>query len=143
MSNDIDNFGPEGAHADGNQTRTGSNILLRANFFDMPIPESDNGPGGPYASNATSINSTELGDIDNFVMEDNWLNGGNYTVYFGGSTETSDDDFVLSNSALTGNRFGRDYRYGVLSRRGNIENLDVSCNRWDDSGELMDINDAD
>ncbi len=133
----------ESSYNNGIQTGKGSNILLLANFFDMPIGALDSGSGESYQSDATSFSSTKLGDIDNFVMEGNWLNGGNYTVYFSGSEDGADDDFWLSNSALIGNRFGRDYRWGAFKAIGNIENLDVSCNRWDDTSELMDINDAD
>lgn len=131
----------EGAHADGNQTRDGSNILLRGNFFDMPIPEGPNGPGSPYDSNATSINQAHLGNIDNLVMNGNWLNGGNYTVVFSSDPDKAEGDFALTNSALFNNRFGRDYRFGVLQIKGNVEDLDIACNRWDDTDELMEIND--
>ena len=130
----------EGAHADGNQTRAGTDILLRGNFFDMPINGSESGPGSPYKSNAASINAAEVGSVDNLVMEGNWLNGGNYTVYFSADPKYGEGEFVLSNSALVHNRFGRDYRYGVLSTRGNIENLDIRCNRWWDTEVLMEIN---
>jgi len=122
-----------GAHADGNQTRVGSNITMRGNNFDMPV----NIPGG-YRSNAASINQAELGNIENLHMDGNWLNGGNFTVYF---LANASYGHALRNCSLTNNRFGREYRYGVLNRGGNIQNLQISGNVWDDSGDLMSIND--
>tara|TARA_R110002126_G_scaffold12375_2_gene53741 strand:- start:4822 stop:7473 length:2652 start_codon:yes stop_codon:yes gene_type:complete len=126
-----------GSHADGNQSRIGSNIMIRGNYFDMPIPDGPNGPGEPFASNAASINQAQLGSIDNLVMDGNWLNGGNYTVYF----STSDTSNTVTNCKLINNRFMRDYRYGVLTVSGNINDLIISGNVWDDTGELMSIND--
>ncbi len=122
-----------GAHADGNQTRSGSNITLRGNFFDMP-----KNVGGPYKSNAASINQAEVSDISNLVMEGNWLNGGNYTVYFEAEPQQGNKTV---NCKLINNRFGRDYKYGVLRVFGNVQNLEVYGNVWDDTGEDMDIND--
>ncbi len=122
-----------GAHADCNQTRKGSNITLRGNFLDLPA-----NTGGGYKSNSASINQAELGDISNLVIDGNWLNGGNYTIYF-----RADAKYGFSNSDchLTNNRFGRDFRYGVLNVGGNVTNLNVDGNVWDDTGEWMDIND--
>jgi len=119
-----------GAHADCNQTRAGSNILIRGNNLDLPVDISG------HASNATSMNGAEVGPIDNMVMEGNWLNGGNYTIYMWGSS------YPLTNSRIVNNRFLRGYRYGVLSTGGTYSpDLQITGNVWDDTGELMDIND--
>lgn len=122
-----------GAHADGNQTRSGSNITMRGNFFDMP-----KNIGAPYKSNAASINQAEAGPISNLVMENNWLNGGNYTVYFEAEAQHG---YSTTNCSLINNRFGRDYSFGVLRVHGNVSGLQVYGNVWDDTGEEMDIND--
>jgi hypothetical protein len=45
-----------GSHADGNQTRSGDDIVFRRNFMDMPIPESPAGPSAPFNSHAAGIN---------------------------------------------------------------------------------------
>lgn len=124
----------EGAHADGSQTRVGSNILFRANFFDMP-----KSVGSPYKSNANTINQAELGDVVNVVLDSNWLEGGNYTVYF--EAKNKYGQYNLDNCKLINNRFGRDYLYGVLRVDGNVTNLEVHGNVWDDTGEWMSIND--
>ena len=115
------------AHADGNQTRNGSNLIFRYNNFDMPIDD-----GGPYKSNACLINMTAVGPIDNYLMEGNWLNGGNYTVYF-----DAKDYGNPTNVRVINNRFGRDYRYGPWRADGDPW---VEGNIWDDTEELMDIN---
>jgi hypothetical protein len=130
----------EGAHADGNQTREGVNIVLHGNFFDMPIPESDAGPGSPYDSNANTMMQAAIGNIDSLIIDGNWMNGGNYTVYLTGD-RYEDGLYDLANAELINNRFGRDYRYGVLALSGPLPDLTIACNRWDDTGELMDIND--
>ncbi|MDP6938105.1 MAG: LamG domain-containing protein [Planctomycetota bacterium] len=123
-----------GAHADGNQTRVGSNITFRGNFFDMPIDI-----GGGYKSNSNSINQAELGDVTNLVMDGNWFNGGNYTVYFAAKGKYG--DYKVTNCQLINNRFGRDYRFNTLRVVGEVTNLLVDGNVWDDTGDWMDIND--
>ena len=107
------------AHADGNQTRGGSNITFRYNNIWMPSPGTSNYPGTPYKSNAAFM--LELG-ISNFVVENNWLNGGTYTVYCP-SPE-------MSGVIVRNNRFGRDYQYGL--RAGNC--AEWSGNVWDNNG---------
>jgi len=120
------------AHADGCQTRFGSNIVLRGNFFDMPIDI-----GGGYKSNAASINDAALGPMSHFVLDGNWLNGGNYTLYL-----SARKGYPFTDIQVTNNRFGRDYRHGVLSMRGDVSDYTVDGNVWDDNDEWMDINDT-
>ena len=129
----------DGAHADGNQTRVGSNITFRGNFFDLPHPWSPNGPPPPYKSNACSINQAEIADIVNLVMDSNWINGGGYSVYFEAQNKTG-QQYNCDSCKLINNRFGRDYVYGPLVVTGNVTNLTVDGNVWDDTGELMSIN---
>ena len=124
-----------GAHADGNHTRVGSNIMIRGNNFDLPIDI-----GAPYKSAACGMNQASLGDVDNMVMDGNWLNGGGYTVYFENIKPYS-QDYWVRNCQLTNNYFGRDYRFGPLRVAGQVTNLTVDGNVWEDTGEWMDIND--
>ncbi len=125
-----------GAHADCNQTRSGSNFVFRGNFFDIPIDI-----GAPYKQNACWIMQTGDGPIDNVLVEDNWINGGNFSVYFEnklpspGSTRPNYGD--PTNCRMINNRFGRDNRYGVLRLTGYVY---MAGNRWDDNGQLMSIN---
>lgn len=119
----------DGAHADGDQTRWGSNFIFRGNNMDMPV-----NVGPPYKSNATFIVQTGAGPVDDFLIEGNWLNGGNFTVYF---TDKGVGYGDPTNCRLVNNFFGRDYSFGVLHTTGYVY---ISGNRWEDNGELMDIN---
>ena len=74
------------------------------------------------------------GPISGLVMEGNWLNGGNYCVYL------IQDGDPLTDVLLKNNLFGRDFRYGPLSTGGTLQGLVITGNRWEDTGELMGIN---
>jgi hypothetical protein len=119
----------EGAHADGNQSRDGESLVFRGNFFDMPIDI-----GAPYKSNACLIIQTGLGPIDDVLIEENWLTGGNFTLYI---TDKGAGHGPPTNVRVLNNRFGREFRYGVLDMFGYVH---IEGNRWDDTGELMGIN---
>ena len=118
-----------GAHADCNQTRSGQSFVFRGNFFDIPIDIR-----APYKSNACLIIQTGLGPIDDVLIENNWLTGGNFTVYV---TDKGNGYGPPTNVRILNNRFGREYRYGVLQMFGYVH---VEGNRWDDTDELMGIN---
>ncbi len=110
----------EGAHADGNQSRSGANITFLYNNCDMPITDPS-----PYKSNACFMLQTAEGPLDNLTIKNNWLNGGNYTLYCAGTRLN-----------ITGNQFGRDYRYGI---RNGCSNADTTWtgNVWEDTGEII------
>ena len=128
----------DGAHADGNQTRAGGNeMTFLGNNIDMPVAEKG-GPGAPYKSNANFIIQADVGNISNFLIACNWLNGGNYTVYL--SQDKNNRGFLNLNPKLLHNKFGRDYRYGVLSFDRDILNSEICGNIWEDTGTLMAIN---
>jgi hypothetical protein len=107
------------AHADGNQTIGGSNITFRYNNIWMPVV-GPNYPGPPYKANAAFMNS---GTISNFVIESNWLNGGGYTIYCGKYDE--------GGVSVRNNKFGRDYRYGVVTNSCD----EWTGNTWEDTGD--------
>lgn len=114
-----------GSHADGNQSRSGgAPIVFRGNYFDMPTPSKAPELEGAYRSNAAfMIQSGADGPLASFTAEDNWLDGGNYTVYASGDpTEV----------VFRRNRFGRRYNFGVRSIR-----MDAvwEGNVWDDTDE--------
>lgn len=117
-----------GAHADGNQSRKGSKIVFRHNNIDVPIDQ----PGGE--SNSALLFSSEIGPISDVLVELNWLNGGNYTVWWEAKVAGTPSGF-----RLLSNRFGRGFRYGPLIDDG--ADSVIHGNVWDDTGELMDIND--
>ena len=123
-----------GSHADGNQTRSGSNITLRGNFMDMVPPEFPGGPGSPFNSNVTGLFQAEIGNISNVTIDRNWLTGGSYTLFL----ETR-YGYSFSGLWITNNRFGRDFRVGPLSI-SDVTDRHITGNVWDDNGELMSIN---
>jgi hypothetical protein len=103
------------SHADGNQSRHGgADITFRGNFCDMPI-----GLSG-YKSNSCFIIEPDGGAHRRFLIENNWLNGGNYTLY------CSNEDVTVR-----GNRFGRNFRYGI---RNGCRDTQWTTNVWDDTG---------
>ncbi len=113
------------AHADGNQTRGGSNITFRYNNIYMPYPGTPNYPGAPYKSNAAFMSS---GKISNFVIERNWLTGGNYTIYCSNSgVSVRNNIFGRENGGLSKGKEARRLRSGSC--------VEWSGNRWEDTGE--------
>jgi hypothetical protein len=120
-----------GSHADGVQIgwggdaangRYAENFVFRGNYFDMPIPL----PG--TASNAALFINPYNGDqkLNNLLIEGNWLNGGNYTIYVLGNS---------TNVVIRNNFFGRNYRYGVKSIYA--PNVVWENNRWMDDNTLI------
>ena len=104
------------SHADGNQTRGGSNITFRYNNIYMPVSGTPEYPGSPYKSNATFM--LQL-NISNFVIENNWLNGGNYTIY------CPDNGGV----SVRNNIFGR-YNGGWKDSKDHLRTHAGSCDQW-------------
>lgn len=87
------------------------------------------GPGG--IGNAAVIVMTDFGPQSNITFSNNYMNGGNYTIFVrdGGNG-------VPSNVIFEGNRFGRTSNYGLTSLDGPVgwEN-----NTWADTGETIDV----
>jgi len=105
------------AHADGNQTRGGRDITFRYNNIFLPAPGTPKYPGPPYKSNAAFMLQLS---ISNFVIEHNWLNGGNYTIYCG-----SDDGGV----SVRNNVFGRE-NGGLPDGNEGKRLVDGTCDEW-------------
>ena len=121
------------SHADGTQIRnTVEDILIYRNFFDMPIDVQG------HNSNAAVIITNASGTPDRIRVEENWMNGGNYTNYIRG-----DDDTVYSppqNVVLKNNRYGRNYRHGLLSTNNVV--YCASGNVWDDTDVEVHFNNS-
>ena len=83
--------------------------------------------------NAAVFIKSDKGPIRNVRVENNYLNGGHYTIY---SVEGYGGYGDPTGVVITNNRFGRDYDYGVLDRDGDIT---WSDNTWADTGELIDM----
>ncbi len=110
----------EGAHADGNQSIGVDNVIFRYNFFDLPITAPE-----PYKQNACFILQDKNSPVTNFTIENNWLNGGGWCMYFPKNSETIH---------VKNNKFGKDFRFGIMSGRpGSFEG-----NTWEDTGEPVD-----
>lgn len=117
----------EGAHADGIQVVAASNLQFIGNNFDMPIPESPNGPGAPYKSNAALFLSTNNGPISNVKIAGNVANGGNFTIYL---TDKDNGHGAPTNVELTNNQIGPDYRYGTFANHVAEDSLFACGNTW-------------
>jgi hypothetical protein len=108
-----------GAHADGIQIGIGTDFFIRGNFFDMPAET----PG--RESNAAVFVKADFGPIDNVLVENNWMNGGNFTVY------VLKEAFSTINATIRHNYLGPDYLYGVSMLDPNVVWVD---NVWADTG---------
>ncbi len=126
----IHDLTPEpGAHADGGQVQSGvDDVVVRHNVID-----SSNARLGTLGNSALII-KPDMGGSSNgpVVIEDNWLNGGNYTLYVvpGSSGDTIKEVDVLRN------RFGSTYRYGPASATVPVN---ASGNVWDADGSPLSI----
>jgi hypothetical protein len=118
------------SHADGNQTRGGSNITFRYNNIYMPHPGTPRYPGPPYKSNATFM--IQL-DVSNFVIEGNWLTGGAYTIYCknngGSGVFVRNNVLGRENGGLPAGKEDRRTRAGKCAEwTGNV---------WEDNGKII------
>jgi hypothetical protein len=104
-----------GSHNDGIQSTGGTGIVIRGNRIVNP-------------SNQTSciLLGDEEGAIDGVLVEGNWLDGGNYTIYAGAGTTNP-------NITVRGNRFGRHAVFGLFTATDPARVL-WTANVWDDTG---------
>ena len=111
------------AHADGLQVSNVSDgsydVTLQYNNIFMPSPGTPSHPGDTSKSNACIFIERPVTD---FVIQNNWLNGGGYTVYCGSNS----GDVIWRN-----NIFGGDYEYGIVT--GTCQQW--SNNVWEDTGD--------
>lgn len=93
-------------HADAVQADGGANnVLITNSYLDST---------GPLANgNASVILKSDLGPLDDITFSNNYLNGGNYTVFVrdGGNG-------MPTNILFTDNRIGPDRTYGIVSDDG-------------------------
>jgi hypothetical protein len=111
-----------GSHNDTLQTTGGSGILVRHNRLDA-YKASTKDP-----MNACLMVGSETNPLTNLTFEDNYCNGGNYTI----GVRT---DLVGSNIVFRRNRFDRNYRYGVIARPRQQGITWDSSNVWFDNGK--------
>jgi len=113
-----------GPHADAVQVEgTAKNSVIKNSWLSSK--------GNVGLGNAAIFVKSDLGAQSNLTFSNNYLNGGNYTVYVknGGYGNPQ-------NVAFVDNRIGPDRRYGLVSQHGPIiwEN-----NTWADTGEVIDV----
>ena len=112
----------DGAHADALQVSGVSDgsydVTLQNNNFYMPAPGSPEHPGDASKASAVIFLAKP---VSNYLIQNNWMDGGGYTVYCGGNT----GDVLWRN-----NTFGTNYDYAAVT--GTCQNW--SGNVWEDTG---------
>jgi hypothetical protein len=108
----------DGAHNDGFQAGKGQNITIKHNTILVPNQQT-----------SAVILGTSAGPIDNVIIEDNYLDGGAYTIF-----SRDNGDGAPTNVTITGNTFGRNFLYGILSEDGPVMWDD---NVWADTGDIV------
>ncbi|BCJ66552.1 hypothetical protein [Polymorphospora rubra] len=93
-----------GSHNDVLQTTGASNIVVRGNSLEAYNPNTRD----PFNA-CLMIGSTTGPIVSNLVFEQNYCNGGNYSI---GVRE----DLNAANIVIRNNVYGRDFRYGVIAR---------------------------
>lgn len=109
-----------GSHNDALQTTGATNIVVRHNRLDTYRPST----GDPFNA-CLMIGSTTGPQVANLTFEDNYCNGGNYSI----GIRT---DLNASNVVFRRNVFGRDFRYGVVAHP------DHPGITWEDSNVYLD-----
>jgi hypothetical protein len=114
----------ESSHADGVQMVRGGNVIIRRNNFDMPHDE----PG--YKNSQVMIIKTDDAVIDNVTIEDNWINGGGYSIQVRQTSSFGAPTRVV----IRNNKFGTDYQFGPWI----VDGSNTMCNNvWEISGSLL------
>lgn len=93
----------KGSHNDTLQSTGGSNIVVRRNRLEPWNPDNQD----PFNA-ALMLGSTTEDGLRDVLVEDNYLNGGNFTVSIRG-------DSAVSGIVFRRNTWGRDHRYGPVA----------------------------
>ena len=109
-----------GAHADGIQISLGNGWVIRGNNIDLT-----------KSANAAVFAATDFGRIDNLIIDGNWMDGGNYTVY---SVDKDVGYGAPTNVVISNNFFGHNYVYRIAALEGTVAWAD---NRWEDTNLLV------
>ncbi|WP_375431238.1 right-handed parallel beta-helix repeat-containing protein [uncultured Friedmanniella sp.] len=116
-----------GAHADGGQVQSGvTDTVVRHNTIDLATTS---------RANAALFLAPDLGPTTNgpLIIENNKLNGGNYTVF---CVDGADGRYVIRSISIRGNHFGDNFTYG----RSNV-NVPIlqSANVVDSTGAALTL----
>ncbi|MFD0823192.1 hypothetical protein ACFQ0D_33865, partial [Micromonospora zhanjiangensis] len=98
-----------GSHNDALQTTGGSNIVVRGNSLEAynPVTRDPNNA-------CIMIGSTTAPQVANLLYEQNYCNGGNYSMGIR-------VDLRAVNITFQNNAYGHDYRYGVIAARSQTQ----------------------
>lgn len=117
--------GTSSQHADAVQVvRAGSPVHVSRSWLD-------HGADGPNVTSVALVKS-DAGAVEDVTVESSYLNGGRYTVIVEEGEHGPPQDVVVR-----GNRFGRDYQFGLWSGAGvdSGAGYDLSDNVWADTGD--------
>ncbi len=113
------------AHSDGVQMQSGlTNVRISGNDIDLSTaPE----------ANAAIFLAPDLGPSSDgpITIENNRLDGGNYTLY---CVDGANGTYVVGGISIRANQFGRSARYGPARINVPITQAD---NSWADTGEPL------
>jgi len=120
-------------HFDGFQSDRGDGMTLRHNTIRNPCSQT-----------SAILMSSNTMPLSNIRIENNLLAGGGYTLYCGGSTDSS----RVTNETVTGNRVAETYWigggwYGPLAYCGPGYADVWSDNVWDETGQALPQGDVD
>lgn len=113
---------PPGSHTDTLQSTGGVGILVQRNSLQPYNPLT-----GDLANACLMLGSEQAPAVQNLSVVDNYCNGGNWSIGVR-------SDLVASNVLFRANRFGRNYRYGVIARPRHPGLAWESNNVWFDNG---------
>ncbi|MEV4536407.1 hypothetical protein AB0J82_21710 [Asanoa sp. NPDC049518] len=111
----------DNSHNDALQTTGGRGIVVKHNRLDLY----DKATRDPFNA-CLMVGSTTAPLVRDLVVEDNYCNGGNYSVGIR-------DDLKAEAVTFRRNVFGRDFRYGVVARPDHPGITWADTNLWADS----------
>ncbi|MFD1325736.1 right-handed parallel beta-helix repeat-containing protein [Micromonospora sonneratiae] len=110
------------SHNDALQITGGSNVVVRGNSLEVY-----NSTTRDPLNSCLMIGSTTSPSVSNLVYEQNYCNGGNYSIGIR-------SDLRATNIAFRNNVFGRNCRYGIIARSQHPGlSWDRATNIWVDS----------
>ncbi|GAA1876455.1 hypothetical protein [Asanoa iriomotensis] len=111
----------DNSHNDALQTTGGVSIVVKHNRLDLY----DKATSDPFNA-CIMVGSTTSPLVRDLVFEDNYCNGGNYSVGIR-------DDLKAQSVTFRRNVFGRDFRYGVVARPDHPGITWTDTNLWADT----------
>ena len=120
----IEKIGYPKAHADAVQMLVGSHVVFRRNSINIPYDDPD------YMNSACFMIQVNKGPIDDILIEDNDLLGGDFCIRLTGN---------VTNMRVRNNRFHGQHEYGPFA---NDKFAELCGNVWARDGKLIRKNKA-